>query len=840
MSTGLTQEALAEAAGVSVRGISDLERGVRRAPHLTTVNMLADALALTPEDRQALVAAARRPPTARGERVGKPSRLPVATTPLIGRESDIAAVSALLAAPAVRLLTLTGVGGTGKTRLALAIAERMAPEFSGDVTFVSLAPLQDAAFVASAIAEHLGVRERAEQSLRDALVTHLVDQHVLLVLDNFEHVLPAAPLVADVLAACTSLRVLTTSRAALHLSGEYLYPVSPLALPAAGRLQPLVELGQVEAVRLFVERVQAVKPDFALRETNAPAVVEIVRRLDGLPLALELAAARVRVLSPAALLARLDQRLPLLTGGPQDRPDRQRTLRNTIAWSYDLLTSAEQELFRRLAVFAGGWTLEAAEAVATPNELLAVLEGMTALLDNNLVQGEEHDAEPRYSMLETIREFALEQLAATGKEDETRRRHACYFLHLGERLTPEIDILESLEQRRELIPEYDNLHLALLWFGTHDEVEALLRLTAMLAGEWLARGLLRDGLERIDRVLGRTRNVVSAARVQLLHAAGVMALYQGNHDRAAPFFEESLAVARVVGDPFLVGQSLAFSGWLSYRAGEYRRADEQLTEARHLLYGIRDPVRATLALIVSGDNAMAQEHFAQALRFYQQTIGLLQAGRYGWLLCDTQSGLAGAHYCLGDIRQAAVLYAESLRRAPTQNVTVQLVSALVGLAAVAAATGHTEVGARLLGAAEGLADSVDARLFPRDSPVRRRALAAFTTALGETRLAAELAAGRSLTMDQAIVEGNALLTSVRADSQEVSSRPIVAAAGPALTSRELDVLRLIVAGRRDQEIADTLYLSRRTIQTHVTHLFTKLGVNTRAEAAALAVRRGLA
>ncbi len=346
-------------------------------------------------------------------------------------------VAALLAQPTIRLLTLTGPGGTGKTRLSLALAEQVTPTFPDGVVFVSLARLDDPALVASAIAERLGVRERAEQTLRGILMTHLAGKHLLLILDNFEHVLPAAPLVAELLGACPALIVLTTSRAPLRLSGEHLYPVSPLALPDAGRLPPLEELGQTAAVRLFVDRVRAVKPEFVLSESNASAVVEIVRRLDGLPLALELVAARARVLSPAALSARLDRSLPLLTGGAQDLPERQRTLRDTIAWSYDLLRPHEQALFRRLGVFSGGCTLEAAETVANLDEPFAVLEGMAPLLDASLLQSEEQDAEPRYTMLATIREFALERLIESGEEPTTRDRHARFFLDLAERPLPD-------------------------------------------------------------------------------------------------------------------------------------------------------------------------------------------------------------------------------------------------------------------------------------------------------------------------------------------------------------------------------------------------------------------
>src|SRR5215211_7931889 len=381
VAAGLTQEALAERAGVSTRGVTDLERGAHGLPRKDTLQLLLDALDLAVADRATLVAAARRPVTTRVPRESddRPPGLPVPLTPLIGRDQEIEAVAALLTQLTVRLLTLTGPGGTGKTRLALAVAEQVVPAFPDGVVFVSLAPVADPALVAPTIAERLGVRERIEQTLRDALVTHLAGKRLLLILDNFEHVLPAAALVAELLGTCPALRVLTTSRAALHLSGEHLYAVPPLALPDVDCLPPLAELGQSAAVRLFVDRARAVKSDFALNEANAPAVVEIVHRLDGLPLALELAAARVRVLSPAALLARLDRSLPLLTGGAQDLPTRQRTMRDAIGWSYDLLTESEQTLFRRLGVFAGGCTLEAAETVTTLDASCEVLEGITAL-----------------------------------------------------------------------------------------------------------------------------------------------------------------------------------------------------------------------------------------------------------------------------------------------------------------------------------------------------------------------------------------------------------------------------------------------------------------------------
>ena len=366
LAAGLTQEALAERAGVSARGVQDLERGVRLAPRAETLRLLADALALDGAARAGLIAAAHpeliSPPTARAVPL-RQAALPVPATPLVGREGDVAAACALLRRPEVRLLTLTGPGGVGKTRLALAVAAELAGDFADGVAWIELAPTRDPALVPAVLAGVLGVRESGERPLAELLALALADRQLLLVLDNLEHLLAAAPLLAQLLAVGPHLTLLTTSRVRLRLRGEQELPVLPLALPAATEIvqPPLAGLAGVAAVRLFVERAGEVHHEFALTPENAPAVAAICRRLDGLPLAIELAAARVKLLPPAALLARLERRLPLLTGGARDLPPRQQTMRDTIAWSYDLLSEPEQTLFRHLAVFTGGCTLEAAE-----------------------------------------------------------------------------------------------------------------------------------------------------------------------------------------------------------------------------------------------------------------------------------------------------------------------------------------------------------------------------------------------------------------------------------------------------------------------------------------------
>src|SRR5215210_2000902 len=522
------------------------------------------------------------------------NNLPAQPTPLVGRERELGEVRDLLRGEGVRLLTLTGPGGIGKTRLGLQVGADLLDEFEDGVFFVALAPITDPALVASAIAEPLGVVEAADQPFEEGLKGHLRGKELLLLLDNFEQVLGAAPLVGELLSACPKLKVLATSRSVLRVYGEQEYSVPPLELPHPGRLPPIDRLSQYEAVRLFIERAKAARPDFSVTDGNAPAVAEICARLDGLPLAIELAAARIKLLTPSAMLERLSSRLKLLGGGARNLPERQRTLRGTIEWSHALLEEGERVLFARLAVFSGGRTLEAIEAICDPEGDLPVdaLESVSSLLDKSLLRQEEGpEGEPRFVMLETIHEYVRERLEASGEAEETRRLHAEYFLALAEGAEPELRGPDQLGCLERLEAEHDNMRAALQW-SLGKEPETAFRLAGMLARFWEIRSDFSEGsgsLEAALRQSGRPNTITEAAtRAKLLSEAGTFAFYRADFDYATALHGEALELYRELGDDSGVAFALMCLGAQYGEQGDYEPAAPFFEEALALSRRIGD------------------------------------------------------------------------------------------------------------------------------------------------------------------------------------------------------------------------------------------------------------
>ncbi len=507
---------------------------------------------------------------------------PLNLTPLIGREGEVKAAGTRLLRREVRLLTMTGPGGVGKTRLAFAVATDLQHAFVDGICFVALAPISDPDLVVPTIAQTLGLKEAGDGSLFERVRAFLREKRLLLVLDNFEQIVAGAPLLVELLSACPQLKVLVTSRALLRVHGEHEFPVPPLALPDPKHLSDVENLSHYAAVALFVQRAQALKPDFDLTGENASTIAAICTRLDGLPLAIELAAARIKLLPPLALLARLTHRLQVLTGGRQDAPARQQTLRNTLAWSYDLLSAREQQLFRRLSMFVGGCTLEAAEAVCgTPGDMSStLLDGVASLLDKSLLMQIEHrNKEPRLMLLETIREYGLECLAASGELEQTRYAHAAYYLHLAEKAEPHLRSEQQAVWLARLESEHDNLRAALRWLLDHKEREMALRLSGALASFWVICSHWTEGRSELSQALAASEGVAAAIRAKALNGAGVLMGMQGDHEHALALCEESLALSRKGGDTQGTALSLLWLGEITFWTGSLLRSRAQLEEA---------------------------------------------------------------------------------------------------------------------------------------------------------------------------------------------------------------------------------------------------------------------
>jgi predicted ATPase/DNA-binding CsgD family transcriptional regulator/Tfp pilus assembly protein PilF len=803
-------------------------------------------------------------------------------TPLIGREDEIERVVALVCDPAVRIVTITGPGGAGKTRLSLAVAERVADRFPGGVTLLGLADITTPDRAMDAIAEAYGAPLRQDAAPLARAAAAAPRERALLVLDNLEQIPGLAAPVASLIGAVPSLTLLSTSRSALRIRGEREMQLHPLRLPDAAIWHDPDMLRSNPAVRLFLDRAQAAQPGFVLDSESAPAVAEMCVRLDGLPLAIELAAARVRLLPPAKLLPRLADNLGLLTGGPRDLPARQQTLRAAIAWSYDMLHEAEQALFRRLGIFRRGATIDAVEAIAAVEPVIAdPFDVLANLADQSLIrQDDRDDGEPRFVMLETIRTYAAEQLAGSPEERAVCDAHAQWVAGLAHNADANLGGPEQAAWLTRLDAEAENIRAALEWLTGSGQTERAQVLCGDLLRWWDARGRAGEAREWLGKALayGPAPGPTGA---RALSAAAVFARRQGDYPEAERLYQASLEISRSLGDEIGIASAINNLGVLALDQGHPDQARQRYEDALAIFRRLDNDWRVAATLINLGpvarrlgQPALAAQRYQEALQIYRKlgdrqraaivlnNLGVLaitgrDAERAAQLFTEALKGftalndrpgialalrnLGEAQFELADLASAAASYRDALRRYLEQGNRSGTLECIEGVALCALSGQEPERGARLAGAASLLRSAYSIDAEPSDRDRLDKALAKARADHGRTAITNAFEAGKTLDFEAATAEALEAETAASGTPvpvQTAAAEPLPSGA-TTLTKREREVLRLLTQGKSDKEIGDELFISPRTAMTHVANLLGKLEVPSRTAAAALALRHGL-
>jgi predicted ATPase/DNA-binding CsgD family transcriptional regulator len=795
---------------------------------------------LTPEQpqepptlRAVKPAEAERVPRSPGRR---PHNLPSELSSFVGREKELPEVRRLLENN--RLLTLTGSGGCGKSRLAVAAAGELVERFEDGVWMVELASLAEPSLVPQAVAFSLGVRERSGSSLTEALSDYLRTRNLLLILDNCEHLIEAcAELAEALLRSCPRLRVLATSREALGITGEISWPVPSLSLPDLRRLPNLDSLSRYESARLFVERTAAVRPNFTLTEQNAPAVAQLCYRLDGIPLAIELAAARTKMLPVEEISARLGDSFRLLAAGSRTALPRHRTLHATMDWSHELLHQKERVVFRRLSVFAGGFTLEAAESVCAGEQLRRdeVLELLSPLVEKSLVVAQEREGTAHFRLLETVRQYGRERLEEAGEAARVREQHAGYYLAMAEEAEPELKGDRQVTWLERLETEHGNLRVAMAWLLERGESDLAARLGWALWLFWGIRTHLTEGRRSMEQALsaGGSGAMTASARAKALYVAGMMANYQGDHLSADPLVKESLRLSEELEDKVGTAYALANAGYVALGRGRFQQAIAVIEEAAALFVEQGEKWGAAIEfgfLAVAwrnrGDHERARRLAERALAISRE-IGERQA------TTSALYTLAILAQTEGKDERARNLFGEGLRLSAQLGNEADVAHCLEGLASMYGAEGKMVRAARLWGAEEALLEKLEDAVYTYvpDRALHRNQVAAARSQADEAAWAAAWTEGRMMSLEQAVEYA---LEQEPAPDEAAPASPL-----GGLSAREVDVLRLVATGLTNAEVAERLFLSSRTVDWHMGSIYRKLEIHSRAEATRLAAEHGL-